>query len=142
MTELPLGLLMFLPYRALETRVLDALREHGHDLPLHQARVFQRVGPAGSRMSELAAATQLTKQTLGSIVDQLERGGYVERIRDPADGRARFVRLTALGHELVDITVPVVRAVESEWEAHLGVRRTRELRRTLTALRAITDPWA
>ena len=50
---------------------------------MSQARVFQRIGPDGSRPGELAEATQLSKQTLGSILDQLERAGYVARSRTP-----------------------------------------------------------
>jgi DNA-binding MarR family transcriptional regulator len=140
--HLNLGLLLFIPYRHMESAVLAALKAHGHDLPLSQARVFQRISPTGSRLSELAQAAQVSKQTVGSIVDQLERAGYVERIPDPSDARARLVVLTALGYELVELGVPVVREVEASWEAHLGATRTRQLRRALVALREITDPFA
>ncbi|NMD45382.1 MAG: MarR family transcriptional regulator [Propionibacterium sp.] len=140
-TPLNLGLLLFIPYRHLESKVLDALREHGHDLPLSQARVFQRIDPAGSRLSTLARAAQLSKQTVGSIVDQLERSGYVRRIPDPADARAKLVVVTDLGRELVTISLPVVREVEREWHSRLGPVRTRQLRDALIELREITDPF-
>jgi DNA-binding MarR family transcriptional regulator len=140
--ELNLGLLLFIPYRHLESAVLAELRAHGHDLPLSQARVFQRIAPGGSRLAELAEAAQLSKQTVGSIVDQLERSGYVRRVPDPADARARLVTVTARGRELVEISVPVVREVQAAWEAHLGRTRSRQLREALTALREITDPFA
>lgn len=140
-TPLNLGLLLFIPYRHLESKVLDALREHGHDLPLSQARVFQRIDPAGSRLSTLARAAQLSKQTVGSIVDQLERSGYVRRIPDPADARAKLVVVTDLGRELVTISLPVVREVEEEWRGRLGPVRTRQLRDALIELREITDPF-
>src|SRR3954447_21174279 len=71
--DLNLGLLLFIPYRFMESAVLDHLRACGHDLPLNQARVFQRIAPEGSRLGQLAAAAQLSKQTVGSIVDELER---------------------------------------------------------------------
>ena len=109
--ELNLGLLLFIPYRFMESTVLAALRAHGHDLPPHQARVFQRIAPAGSRLVDLAEAAQVSKQTVGSIVDQLERAGYVKRVPDPTDARAKLVRVTALGEELVRLSVPVVREV-------------------------------
>ncbi|MDG6101846.1 MarR family transcriptional regulator [Dactylosporangium aurantiacum] len=142
MEELNLGLLLFIPYRAMESAVLAALREHGHDLPLNQARVFQRIAPGGSRLAELAEAAQVSKQTVGSIVDQLERAGYVERVADPDDARARLVTLTAKGHEIVELSIPVVRDIEAAWEAHLGRARTRQLRETLAELRELTDPYA
>ena len=136
-----LGVLLLLPYRHLEDRVREVLAAHGHDLPLSQARVFQRVAPEGSRMSELAQAAQLSKQTLTSIVDQLERAGYVERRPDPADARARIVTITDKGRELVDLSIPVVAQVEAEWTAHLGAERTEQLRSILRDLREITDPF-
>ena len=147
MTDVPaeglnLPLLLFMPYRFVEAAVLAALKEHGHDMPLSQARVFQRINPDGSRMAELAAAAQLSKQTVGSIVDQLERGGYVRRERDPHDARGRLVKITAKGHGAIELTIPVVRRIEADWEAHLGRARTRQLRESLEALREITDPFA
>ncbi|HEY0533119.1 MAG TPA: MarR family transcriptional regulator [Actinoplanes sp.] len=137
-----LGLLLFIPYRFLESAVLAALKSHGHDIPLNQARVFQRIAPGGSRLAELAEAAQISKQTLGSIVDQLERTGYVRRVPDPHDARARLVTVTAKGRELVELSIPVIRRIEAAWEAHLGRDRTRELRQSLAALREITDPYA
>ncbi len=139
---LNLGLLLFIPYRSMESAVLAHLKAHGHDLPLSQARVFQRIAPDGSRLGELAQAAQVTKQTVGSVVDQLERAGYVKRVRDPTDARARLVVVTDLGRELVRLSLPLVREIESAWRAHLGEARTRELRSTLEALREITDPFA
>jgi DNA-binding MarR family transcriptional regulator len=139
--ELNLGLLLFIPYRFMESTVLAALKEHGHDLPAHQARVFQRIAPDGSRLVDLAEAAQVSKQTVGSIVDQLERAGYVERVPDPGDARAKLVRITPLGQELVQLSLPVVREVEAAWEAHLGRTRTRQLREALASLREITDPY-
>ncbi|WP_309504811.1 MULTISPECIES: MarR family winged helix-turn-helix transcriptional regulator [Nocardioides] len=140
-SPLNLGLLLFIPYRAMETAVLDALAEAGHDLPLNQARVFQRIAPEGSRLAQLAQASQLPKQTVGSIVDHLERSGYVRRIPDPTDARARLVTITPRGQELVEISLPVVRATEAAWRAHLGEQRTVLLRDALADLREITDPF-
>lgn len=136
-----LGLLLYIPYRYLESAVMDALRAHGHDLPLNQARVFQRIAPEGSRLAELAEAAQLPKQTVGSIIDQLEAAGYVQRSTDPEDARARLVTITPRGQQLVEISLPVLHDVEAAWRAHLGPVRTRQLKEALTALREITDPF-
>ena len=138
---LNLGLLLFIPYRAMESAVLSELQAHGHHLTISQARVFQRIGPEGSRPGELADAAQLSKQTLGSILDQLELAGYVARVPDPSDGRARLVTITDAGRELVSLSTPVVRAIEAAWSAHLGPTRTRQLREALAELRMITDPF-
>jgi DNA-binding MarR family transcriptional regulator len=55
--------------------------------------VAQRIGPDGTRLTELAEAAQVTKQTAGFLVDQLERAGYVERVPDPRDAGAKLIRL-------------------------------------------------
>ena len=143
MTEpLNVGLLLFLPYRALETRVFAGLAAAGFDdLTPAQARVFQRIAPGGSRLTDLAAQTGITKQSVGFLVDQLERAGYVERVPDPADGRARLVRVAERGARSVEASRGIVAQVEAEWTAHLGAPRMARLRDILTDLREITDSW-
>ncbi|MFI5898360.1 MarR family winged helix-turn-helix transcriptional regulator [Actinoplanes sp. NPDC051513] len=139
--ELNLGLLLLIPYRFMETAVLATLKAHGHDIGLSQARVFQRIAPGGSRLAELADAAQVSKQTVGSIVDQLEGAGYVKRVPDPRDARARLVQLTAKGHQLVAIGIPVIRGIEADWEERLGPAQMRQLKQLLASLREITDPF-
>lgn len=134
-----LGLLLFLPYRFMESAVMAELKAHGHDLPLSHARVFQRIDPAGSRMNDLAEAAQVSKQTLTSIVDQLEAQGYVRRSPSPHDARVRLVTITDRGQELIDLSQPVVAAIEATWTSHLGHARAAQLRQTLTALAEITN---
>ncbi len=142
-SDLNLGLLLFIPYRAMENAVLQALAEAGFDdITLAQARVFQRIDKEGSRLTELAAAAQVTKQTAGFLVDQLERAGYVERKPDPRDGRARLVCVAKRGAAAVRASMTVVGEVEARWAAHLGEVRAAQLRQALTALREITDPYA
>ena len=143
MTEAPnVGLLLFLPYRAMETRVFQGLAAAGFaDLTPSQARVLQRIAPGGSRLTDLAEQAGLTKQSAGFLVDQLERGGYVDRVPDPADGRARLVRIAERGARSAEASRTIVAQVEAEWTAHLGERWMVQLRRILTDLREITDPW-
>jgi DNA-binding MarR family transcriptional regulator len=137
------GVLLFLPYRAMEARVMASLAAAGFDdLTLAQARVFQRIGPEGTRLGELAEQAQVTKQTAGFLVDQLERAGYVRRALDPQDGRARRVRITDRGAQAQLAAAEVVAQVESEWEQHLGSRRMAALREALVRLRDVTDPYA
>jgi len=140
--ELNLGLLLFIPCRTLENRVFAALAAAGFDdFTAAQARIFQRIGPNGTRLTELAQAAQVTKQTAGFLVDQLERASYVERVADPADGRARLVRITPRGAQTIPIGAAEIARIEAEWAEHLGSHRMAELRRTLSALREITDPY-
>jgi DNA-binding MarR family transcriptional regulator len=137
-----IGLLMFVAYRAMDSRVIDALNAAGYEVTLAQAKVFQRIGAEGSRLTELAEQARVTKQTAGFLVDQLEQAGYVERRPDPRDARARLVCIAPRGAEAVEVAAGVVAQVEAEWTAHLGARDMERLRRTLTRLREVTDPYA
>jgi DNA-binding MarR family transcriptional regulator len=139
---LNVGLLLYIPYRAMEARVFARLAAAGFDdVTPAQARVFQRIAPGGSRLTDLAEQAQITKQSAGFLVDQLERAGYVERVPDPTDARARLVRIAERGAQAVPIAAAAVAEVEAEWAAHLGAARMRQLREVLTRLREITDPY-
>jgi len=145
MSDEPLnvGLLLYIPYRAMEKRVFATLAEAGFDdFTPAQARVFQRIRPEGSRLTDLAEQAEITKQSAGFLVDQLERAGYVERVPDPSDARARLVRIAARGAKAVPVAAAVVAEVEREWTAHLGTQKMRQLRTALERLREITDPYA
>lgn len=141
-SELNTGLLLYIPYRWLENRVMAALVEAGCDITPAQMKIVQRIGPDGTRLTDLAEQAQVTKQTAGFLVDQLAKAGWVERVPDPSDKRARLVRISAKGQEAIPVANAAVAAVEAEWEAHLGTKRMTELRRTLSMLREITDPYA
>ncbi|MFD9828472.1 MarR family winged helix-turn-helix transcriptional regulator [Tsukamurella tyrosinosolvens] len=134
--------MLFVAYRAMETRAMTAVKDAGYtDITLAQARIGQRIGPAGTRLTDLAEQAQVTKQTAGFLVDQLERAGYVERVPDPADGRARLIRLSARGAGVAAVANAEVALVEREWEDHLGAAAYRDLRTALLKLREVTDPY-
>jgi DNA-binding MarR family transcriptional regulator len=135
-----IGHLLFIPYRSMERRVFDALAAAGHPISPAQARLFQRIAAGGSRVTELAEQARVTKQTAGFLIGQLERAGYVERVPDPADARARIVRIAPRGAAVVPIAAGAVAEVEAEWTLHLGPRRMGQLRQALARLREVTDP--
>jgi DNA-binding MarR family transcriptional regulator len=137
-----LGILLFVANRALEQRAFDAVVAAGvTDITLAQARVAARIGPDGTRVSELAAQARVTKQSAAFLVEQLEATGYVERVPDPADGRARLVRLTARADKVVMAADTEVERVLDEWAEHVGADRLRQLYEILRDLREVTDPW-
>ena len=137
-----LGILLFVAYRALEQRAHDALVAAGiTDITVAQARIAARIGPHGTRVSELAEQARVTKQSAGFLVEQLEATGYVERVPDPADRRARLVRLTTRADKVVKTANSEVDRVLAEWAEHVGPDRLRQVYETLLDLREITDPW-
>ena len=136
-----LALLCFYPHRAMEARLLAELTAAGHDITLAQARLAARIGPHGTRLTDLAEQSLVTKQTAGHLVDQLQRAGYVRRVPDPTDARARLVQIAGRGLEVVAIARRVEAEVEAEWTAHLGEEVAAQLRAALTRLREVTDPY-
>ncbi len=136
------GLLCCYPSRAMEARVLAAMAEAGFgDITPAQGRIAARIGPAGTRLTELAEQALVTEQTAGHLVDQLERAGYVRRVPDPTDARARLVQIAERGRGVIALAREVEARVEAEWTAHLGEEVTAQLRAALTRLREVTDPY-
>ena len=138
-----LGVSLFIPYRYTEERIFRAVRKAGFDdWTLTQCRVFQRIDQKGSRLTALADQAQMSKQNAGVMVDQLERLGYVRRVPDPSDGRARLIVIEGRGLQAAEIARTTLNEILSEWEAYLGTRNFTLLQQILDQLREITDPYA
>jgi DNA-binding MarR family transcriptional regulator len=138
-----LGVALFIPYRYMEDRIFRAIQDAGFDdWTLAQVRVFQRVAPDGSRLTDLADQAQISKQGAGVLVDQLERLGYVRRVADPTDGRARLIVIEERGRRAAEVAKATSTEILAEWTAFLGTRNFTLLHQILDQLREITDPYA
>jgi DNA-binding MarR family transcriptional regulator len=85
----------------------------------------------GLRLGELAAAARLSKQAMTGLVKRCEQDGLTERTRDPVDGRAFNVTLTARGRELRAVAEQVLGELDGELVRALGKRNTEALVRAL-----------
>ena len=83
----------------------------------------------------------MTKQSAGVMVDQLERLGYVRRVPDPADGRARLIVIEERGRRAVEVAAAALDEILAEWKTYLGTRNFTLLHQILDQLREITDPF-
>jgi DNA-binding MarR family transcriptional regulator len=101
------------------------------DLTSAHIALFRYPTLDGQRPTELAAQMQITKQSVNDLLGQLQSRGYLTRDVDPADGRARVVRLTAKGHRLERIVNDQARAAELAIADLLGPRRFSQLRTAL-----------
>ena len=138
-----LGVALFIPYRYMEDRIFRAIQDAGFDdWTLAQVRVFQRLAPDGSRLTDLADQAQMSKQTAVVLVDQLERLGYNRRVPDPTDGRARLIVIEERGRRAAEVAMATSTEILAEWTAFLGTRNFTLLRQILDQLREITDPYA
>jgi DNA-binding MarR family transcriptional regulator len=82
----------------------------------------------------VATQSGLTKQALAQALVPLEAGGYLEVLPDPADRRARIVRRTDRGHDVVDAVLELQRGYEQQWAARVGEDRWNAAREVLTEL--------
>jgi DNA-binding MarR family transcriptional regulator len=96
--------------------------------------VFRFIDSEGSRLTDLAQRAGLTKQAVGEFADDLERMGYVERIPDPTDGRAKTIRLTERGWEARLAALRIFADIERRWAERLGEERIAALRETLQSI--------
>src|SRR3954447_26250951 len=123
-------------YVALNDLVLVRLAERGHGVvrPVHSA-VFEHLDETGTTVSALADRAQMTKQAMAELVAHLEAHGYVVREPDPTDRRAKLVRPTALGREVVGIAQELVPELEARAGELIGADRVATLRKDLETLR-------
>lgn len=94
--------------------------------------VFRFIDAEGSRLTTLAERSGLTKQSIGELVTELARSGYVERVPDPADNRAKIIRLTDRGRASQTAAARILADTERRWSQHLGNDQIATLRRILT----------
>jgi len=85
-------------------------------------------------LTELAERAQITKQSMGYLVDYLQERGYVERVPDLVDGRAKLVRYTERGREVDRVTRQIVQGIEEDWACRLGEHKMDQLRQLLKEL--------
>lgn len=98
--------------------------------------VFRFVPAEGMRLTDLAAHAEITKQSCGEIVDDLEHLGYVERLPDPADRRAKIIRLTERGEEARAAARRAFGEIEAEWANRYGTERMAIMRELLAEIAA------
>lgn len=136
MAETDLGRLLLEGHRALANELNDSLEERGYPdgRPGHAA-VFMNIDRrSGTRLTELARRARMTKQGMMLLVDEMETRGFVRRVPDSEDGRAKVVRLTARGRRYVAEARRAVAAIEASARRELGERRYEALRSSLEEL--------
>ncbi|MEO8291513.1 MAG: MarR family winged helix-turn-helix transcriptional regulator [Actinomycetota bacterium] len=133
-----LGRLLLEGHRALASELVALLEERGYpDIRAGHAAVFLHIDRrAGTRLTELARRARMTKQGMMLLVDDLEGHGYVRRVADPEDGRAKVVKLTAHGRRCAAESRRAAQALETQTRRLLGDRRYDTLREALEEVAA------
>ena len=110
-------------------RILEGVQAVGHPIRMAHSMVFVHMELDGIRLTHLAERASMTPQAMGELVDDLEKMGYVERIADPSDGRAKLIVLTDKGFDNLQAAFDTISGIEKDLAKLLG-------RSGLTALRA------
>jgi DNA-binding MarR family transcriptional regulator len=101
--------------------------------PLHALLLVPLLG-GGRHASDLAETLGVSRQAVAQVVTRLERDGYLTRITDPGDARAKLVCLTPRGRAALRTMRATALAVEDEWRQRLGAERLAGFRDTLITL--------
>ena len=135
-----IGGLLRLAWRAHRERIYHRVLERGYPgLTRAQYELFRWPGIEGMRPTEVAELAGLSKQAVNDTLRELESAGYLERHPDPADGRARIVRLTTKGRTLQRTTHEASAELEAAWAEAVGEDRMAALRGTLVDMLAAAE---
>jgi DNA-binding MarR family transcriptional regulator len=135
MTQPAMSRMLLDAFRALDVELAAALEDRGAaDLTPTQARALLLVDRAGTRLTELASRAGVTKQAMMQMVDELQASGCLRRTPDPADARAKVLRLTARGLRQRATARQALASVEARVKRWLGPRRYEAFRAILEEL--------
>ncbi len=118
-------------YSLLGFQIVDGVVGAGYPIKPNHSAGFAQIRPEGSRLKESAAGANITPQSMGEIVDELESLGYVVRKSDPSDRRAKLITLTTKGKKAVAAGEQAVSGHEEDIAEILGDRGYRQLRSML-----------
>lgn len=115
--------------------LMRRLADRGHpEVRFPHGNVFQYLDDQGSRIGVLAERAGVSKQAMAQLVAHLEQHGYVERVADPADRRARLVRATDTGKAVYAIARELMVEIDARLDERLGAAKKRQLRTLLEEL--------
>ncbi len=130
-----LGTLLRAPYGRLQALLYGGLEAEGFPkLRAAHSVVLREVAAAPARITDIAAAAGLTKQSIAYLVDGLIEAGYVEQAAHTTDARAKLVRLTPRGRAVVAHLARAGRRIERELDQVHGDGTGAALRGALEAL--------
>ncbi|GAA1930194.1 MarR family winged helix-turn-helix transcriptional regulator [Streptantibioticus ferralitis] len=131
-TEMDIGVLAARVLFSVQRELYASLAERGFDdIQPRTGAVLAYLRPEGIRASELAQASGQHKQVIGTLIDDLERLGYVERRPDPADRRAKLICPTDRGVLQMETATAIMRAIEDRHAQALGEQQYAAFKSTL-----------
>jgi DNA-binding MarR family transcriptional regulator len=133
--RLPIGQLLTRTLRHFRVDLYQRAQEAGYgDIREAHLQVFGSIDWAGTRLTELAARSNMTRPAMAELVDELQQAGYLERRPDPSDGRAKLIRPTRKGRRALAQALRAVEDIEHGYAEAVGAESFDALVSTLQAL--------
>jgi DNA-binding MarR family transcriptional regulator len=118
--------------RWIEQRHLEQLAEAGFpEIRLAHTPIVVNLTSEGMRLTDLARAAGISKQAMAELVDDLEAHGYLDRMPDPTDGRAKLLVMTERARRAHVATLQIFAAIEAELAVAVGSPALEQARDTL-----------
>ena len=132
-----LGFILSDTARLMRAAVEEILGSLGLGITPGEARALMHISALGlARQMAIAERMGIEPMTLSGYVDRLEARGFVRRLADPGDRRAKLVKLTGDGEAMVETMRPLTRRLAEEVTAPLGEGGGERLREMLPVLRS------
>ncbi len=94
----------------------EPMAERGYgDIRRPHLQVWGNLAGKGRRLTELAARAELSLSATSELVNELEGFGYLRRIPDPHDGRAKLIVPTDRGQKALSDAAIRVAEIEDHW---------------------------
>ncbi len=130
-----IGRLLQQASRGFNSRAIARLRQRGHSgLTLAHTLLLSHLDLEGTHITVLADRAGITKQSMGQLVLDLEKRGYIERRVDHLDRRATLVLFTSTGWQFLRDAYEIKKEIEAEYQAMIGEEEMERLRATLSRL--------
>ena len=126
------GLLALVVANGFSDAVLAQLAESGFgDARFAHGFIVQGLLAGDRSVTQLADRLGVTVQAVSKTVLEMQQLGYIEKVRDPSDGRASILALSERGRASVAESRRARYDVMRKLEKRLGKKQTRELAKLL-----------
>jgi len=107
--------------RIVNRHVVEGLHARGYtDLRSTHTTLLSNIDLAGSTVTAAAERAGITKQAMGRLATELEDAGYIRIEADPKDARARILRLSETGKQLMLDSLKVMAELERRYARSVG----------------------
>ncbi|MEU8632097.1 MarR family transcriptional regulator [Amycolatopsis sp. NPDC048633] len=120
-TDPDLGVLAGRLLFAVQREMFSTLADQGFgDLKHRHGAVLAYLDPEGVRATDLSRLSGQYKQNIGTLIDELESLGYVERRPDPSDRRAKLICPTGRGLAQMKAADAIMADIQQRHARRLG----------------------